>query len=216
MFKLIQKILSPKSSRLLTLLGLPGIGKSSLARKTIQHINERFLLPGGYIMLNVRGIKDCEVFLRSFNKQVVTKENQMSAEIFVGQEQGVANQDSFSITTIILEKFASIQKKILLVIDNAEDLITNDKHNFKTLVLYFLNQVPTLQILMTTRCRLKMHNDLNEEIILIYGLPVQQSMLLFTHLSRQLTLKEINELLKTKPDFKKYPSEKNHPSPRKL
>jgi Cdc6-like AAA superfamily ATPase len=152
MFKLIQKILSPKSSRLLTLLGLPGIGKSSLARKTIQHINERMLLPGGYIMLNVRGIKYCEDFLRTFIKQVAAKGNPMSADIFVGQEQGVTYEDSFSITTLILEKFASIQKKILLVIDNAEDLISSqDKHDFKSLVLYFLNQVPTLQILMTTR-----------------------------------------------------------------
>jgi predicted AAA+ superfamily ATPase len=71
MFKLITKLLSPKSSRLLTLLGLPGIGKSSLVRKTIQHINERALLPGGYILLNIRGIKDCEVFMRTFNNQMV-------------------------------------------------------------------------------------------------------------------------------------------------
>lgn len=141
----------------------------------------------------------------------------MSAEIFVGQEQGTSIQDSFSITTLILEKFASIQKKILLVIDNAEDLISSDdKHNFKTLVLYFLNQVPMLKILMTTRCRLKMHNDLNEEIMLIYGLPSLQSMLLFTQLSRQITPKEIHELLKTKPDFKKYPTEKSLPPPKKL
>jgi ABC-type cobalamin/Fe3+-siderophores transport system ATPase subunit len=109
MFKLIQKILSPKSNRLLTLLGLPGIGKSSLARKTIQHINERNLLPGGYILLNTSGIKDCEVFLRTFNNKVVTQENPMFYDIFSAQEQGrTMQQDSFSITNLILDKITAL------------------------------------------------------------------------------------------------------------
>jgi len=39
---------------------------------------------------------------------------------------------------LLLEKLASIQHKILLVLDNSEDLIKSDKQNFKTLVQYFL------------------------------------------------------------------------------
>jgi hypothetical protein len=41
-------------------------------------------------------------------------------------------------------------------------------------------------------------------------------MTLFTQLSRILTTREINELLKTKPDIKKYPSERNQTLPKKL
>jgi len=41
-------------------------------------------------------------------------------------------------------------------------------------------------------------------------------MLLFTQLTRQLKPKEIGDLLKTKPDVVKYPSEKNQPVPKKL
>lgn len=41
-------------------------------------------------------------------------------------------------------------------------------------------------------------------------------MTLFSQLSRILTNREINELLKTKPDIKKYPSERNQTFPKKL
>lgn len=82
MFKLIQRILSPNSSRLLTLLGLPGIGKSSLMRQTIAHINERSLLQGGYIIINNRGLKNCEEFLRMFISKLKAKENKGAFDLF--------------------------------------------------------------------------------------------------------------------------------------
>lgn len=107
-FRLIQKILSPKSSRLLTLLGLPGIGKSSLVRKTIQHIVERRLLQGGYIVLNVRGIKDCEVFLRAFNTCLV-KHNPLLFDVLgISKENGKkVQQESLYITDLILGKITA-------------------------------------------------------------------------------------------------------------
>ena len=40
--------------------------------------------------------------------------------------------------------------------------------------------------------------------------------MMFKNLTRPITQKEINELLRTKPDFKKYPSEKCLAEPRKL
>lgn len=145
MFKLIQNVLSPKTSRLLTVLGMPGIGKSSLVRKTIQHINERMLLPGGYIIINARGIKDCEVFLRTFNQQVITEDNPLFF-FSLGQtleQRRQMQHDSIAITDLILEKIASLEQKVLLVIDNAEDLIATEKSthrdSFKKIVRYFLN-----------------------------------------------------------------------------
>ncbi len=100
--------MSPKSSRLLTLLGLPGIGKSSLVRKTIQHIIERKLLPGGYIVLNVRGIKDCEVFLRAFNKCLV-KHNPLLFDVLRTSKDDCkkGQQESLSITDLILGKITA-------------------------------------------------------------------------------------------------------------
>ena len=73
MFKIIEKILNAKGSRLFTLMGLPGIGKSSLIANTLDYISERSLLKGGSIFINARGITDCEVFLRNFNQLMISE-----------------------------------------------------------------------------------------------------------------------------------------------
>jgi nucleoside-triphosphatase THEP1 len=62
-FKLARKLLMKNGNRLFTLIGLPGVGKSALARKSMQFIDERRLLQGGYIFMSVRGFKDTEVFI---------------------------------------------------------------------------------------------------------------------------------------------------------
>jgi len=45
MFKLIQFVMS--DSRLLTVVGLPGIGKTALLKNSMHYINERRMLKGG-------------------------------------------------------------------------------------------------------------------------------------------------------------------------
>lgn len=71
MFKLIGKIMSERSSRLITAVGLPGIGKTALVKNTIHHLQERRLLHGGCIFSNAQNIQDCEVYLKQFIAQVL-------------------------------------------------------------------------------------------------------------------------------------------------
>ena len=63
MYRLIEKILSPKHSRLLTLMGLPGVGKSSLVANTLDYVVERKLLKAGSIYLDIRNMNCPEEFL---------------------------------------------------------------------------------------------------------------------------------------------------------
>jgi Cdc6-like AAA superfamily ATPase len=56
MFKIISKVLSPIQSRMITLMGLPGIGKSAIVRNMLHHIHERGLLQGGTIEVDCRGV----------------------------------------------------------------------------------------------------------------------------------------------------------------
>ena len=56
MFKLISKIMSEKASRLISVVGLPGVGKTVLVKNTIHHIQERRLLAGGFIFSNAQNI----------------------------------------------------------------------------------------------------------------------------------------------------------------
>ena len=127
MFRLIQKILSPKHSRLLTLMGLPGIGKSSLTANTLDYISERKLLKGGSIFINMSNIKCPEEFVRRFNQTLITE----NPALFGNANS--SKQQSLSTFTLILEKIQMVMDNfqstedsspaILIVLDNAEDLI---------------------------------------------------------------------------------------------
>ena len=46
-FKIIDKVLNSKTSRLFNLIGWPGVGKSALVASMLNYMGERVLLPGG-------------------------------------------------------------------------------------------------------------------------------------------------------------------------
>ena len=48
-------------------MGLPGVGKSSLVKATLQYIQDRSLLRGGLIIIDARSIGSCELFVRKLN-----------------------------------------------------------------------------------------------------------------------------------------------------
>ena len=66
MYSIISKVMSG-STNLFTMIGLPGVGKSSLAKATMHYIEERSLLKGGAILTDARNIRNCELFVRKLN-----------------------------------------------------------------------------------------------------------------------------------------------------
>ena len=74
MFRVMDKLLNSKNSRLFNLIGWPGMGKSALISSVLEYISERGLLKGGSIYFNARNISMCELFIRNFN-QVLISEN---------------------------------------------------------------------------------------------------------------------------------------------
>ena len=74
MYRVIDKLLNSKTSRLFNLIGWPGVGKSALVANILQYIAERSLLKGGSIYFNARNISLCEHFIHNFN-QVLISEN---------------------------------------------------------------------------------------------------------------------------------------------
>lgn len=115
----------------------------------------------------------------------------------------------------ILVRISQFQRDLVIVLDNAEDLISNDKVNFKPLVSNFLTKIPKLKMLLTSSLRLQNVKDFTEETILLFELSALQTMQLFAKLTRPITMREQNELLKIKPDTDKYPSERGV-EPRKV
>mmetsp|Transcript_2975 Transcript_2975/g.4048 ORF Transcript_2975/g.4048 Transcript_2975/m.4048 type:complete len:97 (+) Transcript_2975:320-610(+) len=70
-FRVMDQILTSKTSRLFTLIGWPGVGKSALVASMLGYISERNLLPGGSIYFNARNFAICERFIRNFNVELV-------------------------------------------------------------------------------------------------------------------------------------------------
>jgi predicted AAA+ superfamily ATPase len=76
MYILITKITTPLN-HLVTLMGLPGVGKSSLIKATIQYIQDRSLLRGGLIFTDARSISNCELLVRKMNNQFISENSAM-------------------------------------------------------------------------------------------------------------------------------------------
>ena len=47
------------NERLVMLLGMHGVGKSSVARNTLHYIHERKYISGGIIWVQLKGVRDC-------------------------------------------------------------------------------------------------------------------------------------------------------------
>ena len=54
-------------------MGLPGIGKTSLIKNTIDYISERSLLKGGSIFINARNVTVSEQFMKKFNQMLIAE-----------------------------------------------------------------------------------------------------------------------------------------------
>lgn len=59
--------------RLVNILGLPGIGKTSLSKNSVHYISERKLFKAGIIFVPTKGFINCELFLKQLTNFI--KEN---------------------------------------------------------------------------------------------------------------------------------------------
>jgi len=92
--------------------------------------------------------------------------------------------------------------QLLVVFDNAEELIYHDKLEFRKLVTELLERCPPLKFLMTSRVLLGSLQDIHEKTVLIEELETDYSIKLFTSRARVIDEKEKAELNNYKPEYK--------------
>lgn len=167
MYLLLQKIMNV-NNHLLTLIGLPGVGKSSIVKSTLLYIQERSLLRGGIIYTDARSVPTSEALMRKLNSQLIAE----NPTVFgTGKHRQSHQQDSLSIFILIISKISYTKESMLMVIDNCEDVIEKDRQNFKILISIILAKIPSITVLLTTRIRLGSGvNEANEEIFVLSGL----------------------------------------------
>ena len=81
---LLEKLIVEKS-RLLSLLGLRGIGKSSLARSVLHYAAARKMFTGGTLFIKLKGISSCFVVVKMIMREIfkaldLTKDEKLQLE----------------------------------------------------------------------------------------------------------------------------------------
>lgn len=131
----LNALLVTQRLRLITLLGPGGIGKSRLAAEFIQRYGNHFA--DGCIYVSLMGVD-------TLDRLVAT----------LAQHTGLVFREGSTPQSQLLRHLASLH--LLLVLDNAEDLLTNESVMFFE-ALY--SQTTYLQLLVTSRVRLQLSRE---------------------------------------------------------
>lgn len=122
-----------KGNRLVTITGEPGIGKTSVAKAVVHYLKDRDdeLVKNGIVFLNVGSCSSFPQLAHTFNSTV---EEGDSNQIINKMEK----KDSLQVFKEMLKFLKNYD--LLLVIDNAEDLLCIQKDILKEFLETFLNE----------------------------------------------------------------------------
>ena len=140
--ELIEDIVDKNNhEQIFMLLGLHGIGKSSIAKNTLNYIYERKLVLGGILWIQLKGIKDTYSVLKLIQRNIIDSMNLSREELL---EQIKSTCIYTELTDFIINFFkdplvnfkGKLKKEIkhdckkklefLICFDNAEELITQN------------------------------------------------------------------------------------------
>jgi hypothetical protein len=106
------------------------------------------MLKGGSVLLNTRCIQNIEDFMDEFNSKLISENQVLFGN---AKRQDDQNKKALQILKLILGKLTQIEGDILFVFDNVEELIENDRNNFRMLLVMMLHRLPQLKIVLTSR-----------------------------------------------------------------
>eukprot|EP01022_Parablepharisma_sp_SALTPOND_P007336 TRINITY_DN12_c0_g2_i1.p1 TRINITY_DN12_c0_g2~~TRINITY_DN12_c0_g2_i1.p1 ORF type:complete len:1381 (-),score=162.30 TRINITY_DN12_c0_g2_i1:17440-21582(-) len=166
-----------RDSRIVTIKGLPGIGKTSIAKTLAHFFLERGTFRDGIIYISARGVESTDALV---------------TQLYIASK---------SSTDTVKDKLAQIvnalqDKNVLLIVDNAEDPVNKDKAQFLNTTHALLSQLPSLKILITSRTHLGSLPDLTEKVYNLLPLDSKSAILLLEKRApRQISSSEVDELL---------------------
>lgn len=143
--KEMQEIISyVMNNRLVTIKGIPGIGKTTLAKAAAYFLDERNSFKDGIILLTLRGIDQANMFLTHLF--IILKQH-MPCLDKVKEEKVLEDTKNLQDRIICFLK----EKQLLLVLDNAEDPLRAVAAEFREILSCLLARCPRLTILLTSR-----------------------------------------------------------------
>ncbi|CDW71451.1 UNKNOWN [Stylonychia lemnae] len=203
MYEIIHNIYN---HRLVTMIGLPGIGKTSISKNAVHYIIERKIFKQGVIFMQLKGYLSFELFMKKLVVNFVLQNFELDSD----QAKEIQNSNIEQLLQISLHFLKEQEENLLLVFDNVEDLLTHDKQAFRIFINDLLMQIPNLHILMTSRKTLGTLQDVSEKILVLQELSPVYTVDLFVSRSRELKDSEIKELLEYEPETYLLVSDKSY------
>jgi hypothetical protein len=180
------------------MIGLPSVGKSSLARYVMRFAKERDMCLSGVTLIQAKGLHDLDAFKYMMVRNLSKKE---------GQDDNLDKVPSEATLSSLLQYVHERQKddqKLLVCLDNAEDLIHSAKQELKIFIEKMLVEIPNLYVLITSRTQLGFFeaSDFTETYFLVEPLRTKASVDLFTAMSpKEIGGNEVIELLENTPSY---------------
>lgn len=165
---------------MIQILGLPGIGKSSLVRSALKYIYERKIYLSGIVFVQIKGIREFDRLLREIVIQIQKKKKQAEPCIFSALSIDTQIEESIKLINKLTAGDQSSNKRFLLIVDNAEEITEHAPTQFRALIAQLLNECSFLNIVLTSRRPIGNIQDTHySQIQLVHALKAQASVELF-------------------------------------
>lgn len=137
-------------NRLVNIIGLPGIGKTSLTKNVVHYIADRKIFKAGIIFLHSKGYMNCEIFLKKLFINFVYDNFELDKD----ELKDIESANAEGLLKMCIYFLKNIDENILIVFDNVEDLLYYDKKAIRNLINDLLVKCPLIHILLTSRTTL--------------------------------------------------------------
>ena len=144
------------NNRFVNVIGLPGIGKTALAKNAVNYIADRKLFKQGIIFFSLKGYKSSSVFLKKLVTNIVVSNFDLEPDEKTKLDEGNIEK----LFRMIIGYFRAMDDQLLVVFDNAEELLYHDRKGFRELITELLNNCPCLKFLLTSRVTVGVLQDI--------------------------------------------------------
>ena len=206
-WKLVDLVMGGK--RLVELIGLPGVGKSSVARHAVHYMMARKHFTGGIIMINLRNDRSFTVLMRKIKMVLINKlklrhsakrdeVERADFDEFVKILKDFFQQKDDDLKIKHAKRVSYNKPKFLLCFDNAEEVIQSKKDGdeFRLFLAQMVDFCPNLSTVVTSNKPLgELPGHVAPETQILSQLKAQEAVELFVDNAGEIDAEDIYKLI---------------------